>query len=115
MFQNLSRNALLSRGRLLVAFLLFGLNAYAQTIAVKGHRHVAADNGSLPGVNIVVKNTLAGTTTDAEGKFEINAPSDAHIDFLWYRVRYPGNFGWPAKARTVTILNLQLIPNFSMR
>jgi hypothetical protein len=64
-----------------VAFLLFGLNAYAQTIAVKGTVTSAADNGSLPGVNILVKNTLTGTTTNVDGKFEINAPSDGALVF----------------------------------
>ncbi|MDR6803451.1 TonB-linked SusC/RagA family outer membrane protein [Dyadobacter sp. BE34] len=81
MFQNLSRNSLLSRGRLLVALLLFGLSAAAQNIIVKGTVTSAADNGSLPGVNIVIKNTLTGTSTDADGKFEINAPSNGTLVF----------------------------------
>jgi hypothetical protein len=81
MFQNLSRNSLLSRGQLLVALLLCGLSGYAQTISVKGTVTSATDNGSLPGINIVVKNTVTGTSTDIDGKFEINAPSDGTIVF----------------------------------
>ncbi|WP_353722046.1 SusC/RagA family TonB-linked outer membrane protein [Dyadobacter sp. 676] len=81
MFQNLSRNALLSRGLLIAALLLPGLGAFAQNIAVKGTVTSATDNGSVPGVNIVVKNTLTGTSTDADGKYEINAPSNGILVF----------------------------------
>ena len=64
-----------------MALLLLGLSAFAQNIAVKGTVTSASDNGSLPGINIVVKNTLTGTSTDADGKFEINAPSNGTLVF----------------------------------
>lgn len=37
----------------------------------------AADGSTLPGVNIVVKGTTIGTTTDASGQYELQAPSPA--------------------------------------
>ena len=64
-----------------MALLLLGLSAFAQTVAVKGTVTSAADNGTLPGVNILVKNTLTGATTDVDGKFEIDAPSDGTLVF----------------------------------
>ena len=82
MHQNLARKSI--RGKksaLLIAFLLSGLAAFAQNITIKGTVTSSTDNSSLPGVNIVVKNTLTGTTTDAEGKYEINAPSEATLVF----------------------------------
>src|SRR5258706_16007543 len=37
--------------------------------------------GGLPGVNILVKGTANGTTTDAKGEFVINAPEDGVLVF----------------------------------
>jgi TonB-linked SusC/RagA family outer membrane protein len=34
------------------------------------------DNTPIPGVTVVVKNTNVGTTTDVDGKYEINIPGD---------------------------------------
>jgi TonB-linked SusC/RagA family outer membrane protein len=82
MYKNLSRNALkIKPGILLLLILLAGFSTFAQNSTVNGHVTSATDKGGLPGVNIIVKNTLTGTTTDAEGKFEINAPSDAILVF----------------------------------
>ena len=36
-----------------------------------------SDNSSLPGVNIVVKNTTIGTVTDVEGNYRLTVPDDA--------------------------------------
>ncbi len=55
-------------------FLLFSLGVSAQTFQVAGK---ASDgNGNpLPGVNVVVKGTTTGTTTDVNGDYSLNAPS----------------------------------------
>jgi TonB-dependent starch-binding outer membrane protein SusC len=43
---------------------------------------LADDNtGPLPGVNVVIKGTSAGTTTDAQGAFSLNVPDDAVLVF----------------------------------
>ncbi|GAB4473766.1 MAG: TonB-dependent receptor [Thermoflexibacter sp.] len=36
-------------------------------------------NLPMPGVNVVVKNTTIGTTTDSDGKFSISVPDDAKV------------------------------------
>ncbi|WP_339893401.1 TonB-dependent receptor [uncultured Algibacter sp.] len=52
------------------AFLFFGLSAYAQTITVSGT--VSDSEFPLPGVNIIVKGTSKGATTDFDGNFTIS-------------------------------------------
>ncbi|SFE66377.1 SusC/RagA family TonB-linked outer membrane protein [Spirosoma endophyticum] len=43
---------------------------------------VKGQNGeTLPGINVVIKNTTKGTSTDANGKFTIDAPADAILVF----------------------------------
>src|SRR5258707_10267014 len=49
-------------------------------ITVKGK--VTDETGEgLPGVNILVKGTANGTTTDAKGEFVLNAPEDGVLVF----------------------------------
>ncbi|MBK9390681.1 MAG: SusC/RagA family TonB-linked outer membrane protein [Bacteroidetes bacterium] len=45
-----------------------------------------ANGAGLPGVSVVVKGTTSGTTTNAEGKYSINAPSNATLvlSFIGY-------------------------------
>jgi TonB-linked SusC/RagA family outer membrane protein len=64
----------------LSAFLFIGVQAFSQNVTVKG-TVTAADKTGLPGVNIVVKNTVVGTSTDADGKYELSVPSDAVLVF----------------------------------
>lgn len=64
--------------RLLIIFLLFlscfVLPAQAQQMSVQGT--VISDDGeALPGVNIVVKGTTIGTTTDVEGMYQLDIPA----------------------------------------
>lgn len=49
----------------------------AQTKKISGTITGASDGLTLPGVSIVVKGTTIGTTTNIDGKYELNAPSDA--------------------------------------
>lgn len=51
------------------------LFALAQAHEVKGIVTNAADGSPLPGVNIILKGTSNGTTSDAEGKFSLQVPS----------------------------------------
>ncbi len=48
----------------------------AQDRTVTGTITSAEDNTGVPGVTVVVKNTNAGTTTDADGRYSINATGD---------------------------------------
>lgn len=52
-----------------------GVLSYSQEIKVTGR--VIDENGPLPGVNIQVKGTSAGTMTDFDGNFEITTDSNA--------------------------------------
>ncbi len=49
------------------------VGALAQDVTVTGKVNDEAGAG-IPGVNVVVKNSTRGTTTDAEGNFSINSP-----------------------------------------
>ncbi len=70
------RASLLGRLWLLTLTLLLtaAFGAFAQDVTVTGKVNDEAGAG-IPGVNIVVKNSTRGTTTDADGNFSINSPS----------------------------------------
>lgn len=63
-----------------ILFLLTALQANAQNSAVSG---VVTDDKSevLPGVNVRVKGTTIGTSTDVNGKYTINAPGGSTLVF----------------------------------
>ena len=67
---------------LLVLLLLCVGVGYAQTNRVTG-TVTGADNQGLPGVNVLVGGTSTGTTTDADGKYAINAPDNASLVFSY--------------------------------
>lgn len=60
--------------------LLGAFSAFAQDVAITGKVTDETDQG-IPGVNVVVKNSTRGTSTDADGKFSINAP-DANATLI---------------------------------
>jgi TonB-linked SusC/RagA family outer membrane protein len=65
-----------------VAAVHFGNTAaWAQNVSVKGTVTSPAEKNGIPGINIVIKNSLTGTSTDASGKFEISASSNATLVF----------------------------------
>ncbi|MBD2756360.1 SusC/RagA family TonB-linked outer membrane protein [Spirosoma validum] len=55
-----------------------GLNAHAQTRLLTGTVS-SSEEGVLPGVNVVLKGTSIGTTTDSKGKYSLNIPGDGTI------------------------------------
>lgn len=77
------RNSTLWRGSLL-SLLIFGMAfslAYAQERTVTG-KVTSAEEGPLPGVNIVIQGSAQGTVSDVEGNYSIVAPgSDAVLVF----------------------------------
>lgn len=75
MFKSLPRLAWVWLGFLLI----LSLHATAQQ-AVMG-QVTADDKSPLPGVSVVVKGTTRGTTTNAEGKFQVNAASTESLVF----------------------------------
>ena len=56
---------------------LFTLAIYAQQITVQGRVTSAEDNQPLPGVSIVIRGTTAGTVTDFDGEYQLQAMPDA--------------------------------------
>src|SRR6266705_1154644 len=60
------------RIRIVVLLMLFTSMAWAQTRTVSGKVTSAEDGTSLPGVNVVVKGTSNGTTTNAEGIYNLS-------------------------------------------
>lgn len=60
-----------------IVFMLGIDQAYAQNRTVSGRVSSAEDSSPLPGVNVVIKGTAVGTTTDADGKYSLELPSSA--------------------------------------
>src|SRR5687768_3135749 len=57
--------------------------AFAQSFTVTGK--VADETGeSLPGVNVIVKGTMVGQTTDAEGNYAIDIPDNNKVLIFSY-------------------------------
>jgi hypothetical protein len=60
---------------------LFSLPLLAQDRVVTGKVTSAEDGSSLPGVNVTVKGTSRGTSTDVEGQYRLNVPEGATLVF----------------------------------
>ncbi|MBD2700999.1 SusC/RagA family TonB-linked outer membrane protein [Spirosoma sp. BT702] len=63
--------------------LLFCLPVLAQEVAVKGQITSSDDGSTLPGVSIQVKGTTRGTTTDANGNYQISVPAASRLVFSY--------------------------------
>ena len=61
------------------SMLAFGFTAQAQERSVSGTILSDDDNQGLPGVNVIVKGTTQGTTSDLDGNYKITAPSSESI------------------------------------
>lgn len=59
---------------LLMSFLLIGGTVLAQGRLIKG-KVTDANGGGLPGVNVLIKGSSTGTSTDANGDYSLNVPS----------------------------------------
>ncbi|MGS2737949.1 SusC/RagA family TonB-linked outer membrane protein [Sinomicrobium sp. M5D2P17] len=57
---------------LIIASLLFGMDAMSQELSISGNVVTEDDGQPLPGVNVVVKGTTNGTQTDFDGNFTLN-------------------------------------------
>jgi TonB-linked SusC/RagA family outer membrane protein len=76
-FIQMKRSLLLSLFAILVSSL-----AWAQQ-DVTGRVTDARDNSPLPGVNVFIKGTKTGTTTNSDGRFRISSPADAVLVFTF--------------------------------
>jgi TonB-dependent SusC/RagA subfamily outer membrane receptor len=62
-----------------VSFLVLNSNLSAQSREVSGTITASDDNTTVPGVNIVIKGTTNGTTTDADGKFSLRVDDNSDV------------------------------------
>ena len=89
--------------RLLALFALFcSVNMYSQEITVTGIVTAADDNLPIPGVNILLKGTSNGTTTDFDGNYSIDAKVGETLLFSYI------GFTQQAIVITTTPLNVAL-------
>lgn len=90
-----------------VALLFCSLSLFAQDHTISGK--VTADDGSaLPGVNITVRGTTRGSTTDPDGNYKISVPTGSKLIFSF--------IGFANQEVTVgnqTIIDIKLIPDAS--
>lgn len=74
--------------RIILACLLVVPVVHAQSLTVKGRVTGVSDTDPLPGVSVVIKGTQRGTTTNADGAFQIDVPDQATVlvfSFVGYK------------------------------
>lgn len=89
-------------GLMFVLIAFFVLPAFAQNITVKG-RVTNETNQPVVGASVVVKGTTSGTTTDADGQYQISVPANGTLVI--------SSVGYPAQEIAVanqTLHNLSL-------
>ena len=64
-----------------VVFAPFFASGAMQQHVISGKVTSSGDGADLPGVNVVIKGTAQGTTTDAEGTYSLEVPSNATLVF----------------------------------
>ncbi|WP_020529419.1 TonB-dependent receptor [Flexithrix dorotheae] len=64
---------------LLLLFSLIGSNGFTQGKLVSGQVTSDQDNMPIVGVNVLIKGTKTGTTTDLDGKFNIELPENNNV------------------------------------
>ncbi len=87
---------------------LFAIPLLAQNLAITGKITSSEDGSVLPGVTILIKGTTQGTTTNADGTFQINAAKGNVL-----LVSFIGFVTESVKLENQTALNLALKPDAS--
>ncbi|MFB9053212.1 SusC/RagA family TonB-linked outer membrane protein [Formosa undariae] len=67
----------------LLLMLLFSFSAFAQEIEVNGVVTSKNDGGPLPGVNVVIKGTNTGASTDFDGKYSLTVNKGDELEFSY--------------------------------
>lgn len=67
----------------LIVILVFNVALFAQNTTVTGVVVSETDGFPIPGVNIVVKNTTKGTTTDFDGRYQIDVAKGNILQFSY--------------------------------
>ena len=79
-------------GRLFLFFILFSLGhlAFAQTVTITGKVSSEEDNTGIPGVTVLIKGSLKGTTTDIDGNYAlpgVTAGDTLKFSYIGYETR----------------------------
>ena len=92
----------------LVVCLLAGItHAQAQTRTISGKVTTKEDGSSLPGINILIKGTTTGTTTDSDGKYTLNvAENGSSLLFS-----FVGFVSQEVAVGTASVLNIEMVPD----
>ena len=67
----------------LIVILLFNITVFAQSVTLTGQVVSQTDNSPIPGVNVIIKNTTKGTTTDFDGNYQIQANKGDVVQFSY--------------------------------
>src|SRR5690606_31673565 len=73
---------------LMVLFIFIAAPSFAQQeITIQGKVTDSLDGTGIPGVSVLIKGTGKGTQTDANGNYNIKAPSNATLTFSFISYR----------------------------
>ena len=61
-------------------FVLIAASLYAQNVRVSGTVRDAQTGEGVPFASVVIKGTMTGTSSDADGAYTINAPANGTLD-----------------------------------
>ncbi len=91
-----------------VAMLFCGLSLFAQDRTITGKVTAADDGSALPGVNVTLRGSSRGATTEADGTYKITVPPNSKIVFSF--------IGFASQEITLTsesVVNVKLVPDAS--
>jgi TonB-linked SusC/RagA family outer membrane protein len=83
----MKKTNLFKKGLFLVLSFCFALSVSAQQKTISGTVTSQTDGEALPGVNVIVKGTNSGTSTDFDGNYSINV-SDANATLVFSYIGY---------------------------
>jgi TonB-dependent starch-binding outer membrane protein SusC len=92
-----------------LCFLGFWIETNAQTRQITGQIIDANTSEALPGVNIAVKGTNMGITTNADGKYTLKVSNDATL-----LLSFVGYTSQSVKVGVRSVVNIGLLPTVTM-
>ncbi|WP_266365610.1 SusC/RagA family TonB-linked outer membrane protein [Tellurirhabdus rosea] len=87
-----------------VCLLMTGLTARAQERVVTGRVTGQNDGSAIPGVNVAVKGSTRGSTTDVSGSYRISVPDNAVLVFS-----FVGMLSREVPVGNQTVVNVELV------
>lgn len=108
LLKRLIRHSLLAITIQCIAFAsVFAAEFIPQQITVTGKVTSSADGSDLPGVNVVVKGTTQGTTTDADGKFSLQVP-EANSTLVFSFIGFESQ---ELVVSSQSVINVSMVPD----